>query len=163
MLGAIGLGAIGMWLRGTRPRHGVAVIDSAGLAVLFLALTFAVGAFSGALGQGGGGASGWGWELFVLLAGAALVGFAVTNREPGPGYLGGLVLLAFVLMAANSGDEPSLVGWPLVLLIVSLALLALALRPRPGAGAAQPVAAPPARDAPTTVVAPPPTGESPPA
>jgi hypothetical protein len=48
------------------------------------------------------------------------------------------VLLAFVFLAADSGDEPSLVGWPLVLLLVSLGLVALALRPRPGAAGPAP-------------------------
>lgn len=149
MLSAIGLGAAGMWLRGTRPRHGVAVINAAGLVVLALAVTFGLGSLLGALGGDSG--AGWGWELFMLVAGAALVGFAMANREPGPGYIGGFVLLAFVLLAADSGKSPSLVGWPLVLLVVAFALLALALRPQP------------AGDAPTTVVAPPPTGEPPPA
>lgn len=132
MFSAIALGGAGMSLRGRRPRHGVAVIDAAGLVVLALAVTFAIGAIAGIFG-GGGENPGWGWELFVLLAGVALVAFAMSNREPGPGYLGGIVLLAFVLMASDSGDEPSLVGWPLVLLPVSLAVLALALRPRAGA------------------------------
>jgi hypothetical protein len=130
MFSAIALGGAGMSLRGRRPRHGVAVIDAAGLVVLALAVTFLIGAIVGAFGGGGGVSSGWGWELFVLLAGIALVAFATSNREPGPGYLGGLVLLAFVLLAADSGDDPSLVGWPLVLLLVSLAVLALALRPK---------------------------------
>jgi hypothetical protein len=128
MLTAILLGAGGMAVRATRPRHGVALVNAAGLVTLGLALTFAVGAIASPFG--GGATAGWGWELFVLLVGAALVGFAVANKEPGPGYLGGVVLLAFVLMAANSGESPSLVGWPLVLLLVATALLALGLRPR---------------------------------
>jgi hypothetical protein len=137
MFSALALAAVGMSVRGRRPRHGVAVIDAAGLVVLALVVTFAVGSFF-LIFFGGGGSTpgsrpGWGWELFVLLAGAALVAFAVSNREPGPGYLGGVVLLAFAFLAADSEGEPSLVGWPLVLLLVALALLALALRPRPGA------------------------------
>jgi hypothetical protein len=128
MLTAILLGAGGMAVRATRPRHGVALVNAAGLVTLGLALTFAVGAIASPFG--GGATAGWGWELFVLLVGAALVGFAMANKEPGPGYLGGVVLLAFVLMAANSGESPSLVGWPLVLLLVATALLALGLRPR---------------------------------
>jgi hypothetical protein len=128
MLAAILLGAAGISVRGARPRHGVALINAAGLVTLGLAFTFAVGAIASPFGSGA--TAGWGWELFVLLVGAALVGFAVTNKEPGPGYLGAIVLLAFVLMAANSGESPSLVGWPLVLLVVAIALLALGLRPR---------------------------------
>ena len=134
MLGAIGLGGLGLALRGARPRHGVALIDVAGLVVLGLALTFAVeaviGAFSSAFGGGSSSGSGWGWELFVLLAGAALVWFAVSNREPGPGYLGALNLLAFTVLAAGTGKSPSFIGWPLVLFVVALAVLAFALRPR---------------------------------
>jgi hypothetical protein len=129
MFSAAALFGAGLSLRGRRPRHGVAVIDAAGLVVLALALTFLVGAIVGAFG-GGGDNPGWGWELFVLVAGAALGWFAVSNREPGPGYLTGFVLLAFVFLAADSGDEPSLVGWPLVLLLVSGGVLALGLRPR---------------------------------
>jgi hypothetical protein len=131
MFSAVALGGVGMSLRGRRPRHGVALIDAAGLVVLGLAVSFGVGAVLGALG--GGSDVGWGWELFMLLAGAALVAFAMSNREPGPGYLGGIVLLAFVLIASDSGEEASLIGWPLVLLVVAVALLAFALRPRPGA------------------------------
>lgn len=130
MFSAIALGGAGISLRGRRPRHGVVVVDAAGLAVLALAVTFFIGAIAGAFGGGGGENPGWGWELFVLLAGGALVAFAVSNREPGPGYVGGLVLLAFVFLAADSGDEPTLVGWPLVLLLVSGGALALALRPK---------------------------------
>jgi hypothetical protein len=130
LLAAILLGAVGMSVRASRPRHGVALINAAGLVTLGLAFTFALGvlALQGPDPFGAGGTAGWGWELFVLLVGAALVGFAVTNREPGPGYLGAVVLLAFVLMAANSGESPSLVGWPLVLLVVGIGLLAVALR-----------------------------------
>jgi hypothetical protein len=126
MLAAILLGAAGTATRDARPRHGVALVNAAGLVTLGLAHTFGAGAFAGV---GSGATAGWGWELFVLLVGAALVGFAMANKEPGPGYLGAAVLAAFALMAADSG-EPSLVGWPLVLLLVAIALLALGLRPR---------------------------------
>jgi hypothetical protein len=132
MLAAILLGAAGLAVRGTRVRHGVALINAAGLVTLGLALTFALGALLSPFGSGA--SAGWGWELFVLLVGAALVAFAMANKEPGPGYLGGINLVAFALMASNTGEPPSLVGWPLVLLVVSIAILALGLRPRPRTG-----------------------------
>jgi hypothetical protein len=140
MLAAILLGAGGMAVRSTRPRHGVALINAAGLVTLGLALTFAIGAIASPFGNGA--TAGWGWELFVLLVGAGLVAFAISNREPGPGYLGAVNLLAFVLMAANSGKSASLVGWPLWLLLVAIAILAIGLRSRPGPARA--AAAPPA-------------------
>jgi hypothetical protein len=155
MLAALALGAVGFTVREARPRHGVAIIDAAGLVVLGLAVTFAVQAVVGGFARAFGGGeevttSGWGWELFVLAAGAALVAYAVSEREPGPGYLGALNLFAFVLMAQSSGEEPSLIGWPLWLLLLALALLAVALRPRPAAGPAQgPPPPPPPSEAPT--------------
>jgi hypothetical protein len=154
LFSAVALGAIGLALRDTGPRHAVALIDAAGLVVLGLAFTFAVqavvGSVAGALGGGGSTASGWGWELFVLGAGIALVAYAVTERQPGPGYLGAFNLLAFVFMAFNSGESPSLIGWPLWLLIVAVALLVVALRPSAGAGAPRAPAPPPPGGAPGT-------------
>jgi hypothetical protein len=154
MLAALGLGALGISMRDLWPRQGVALIDAAGLAVLALALTFAVQAVVGSIaGAFGGGeaiaTSGWGWELFVLAAGGALVAYAVWQRAPGPGYLGAVNLFAFVLMAQNSGGEPSLVGWPLWLLILALAVLALGLRPRPEPGPPPAAPPPPPSEAPT--------------
>ena len=49
----------------------------------------------------------------MLLAGLALVAYAGGDREPGPGYLGVLVLVGFVIVAAL-GEDAS-VGWPLLL------------------------------------------------
>jgi hypothetical protein len=133
MLCSLALAAGAFVLRDRTRRHAVALVDVAGLAVLGLAFTFAISAFNGifAGGETTTGA-GLGWELFLLLAGVALVAYAALDREPGPGYLGAFALLAFVVLAAtpDEGDGPSLVGWPLVLLVLAIAGLAFALRPR---------------------------------
>jgi hypothetical protein len=79
--------------------------------------------------DGGGESAGWGWELIVIGAAFALILYAARERQAGPAYLGALNLLAFVLLAAAPGEDgPSLIGWPLVLLVVAGTLIAAALR-----------------------------------
>ena len=115
-------------LRDHRRRHAVALLNAAGLATLALAATFALRATVGPL-RGGGGA-GTGWELVLAAMGFALVAYAGVDREPGPGYLGVAVLAAFLLVAGPASfDGPSLIGWPLLLLLAGAAMLVVGLRP----------------------------------
>jgi hypothetical protein len=113
-------------------RESVYLIDAAGVAILLLGLTFigalfAVLAFVGAPGDPPGG----GWELVLLAAGLGLVAYAGVDREPGPAYLGTLILLLFVALAGIPGEGgASLWFWPLTLLLVGGVAVAAGLRPR---------------------------------
>ena len=54
----------------------------------------------------------------LLAGGAALIAYTAAFARSGPAYLGVANLFAFVLLAgAASDDGPSLVGWPLLLLL----------------------------------------------
>jgi hypothetical protein len=139
--------------RGERPRHAVQLVNAAGLAALALILSFA----GGLVPLSTGGRPGAWWEIVVIVAGLALAAYAIRERERGPGYLAFAVLLAFAVIAGVADPEgASLVGWPLLLLLVGGAALALGLRPAPR----RPVAPPPA-EAPTAVRPPPGPGEPP--
>jgi hypothetical protein len=149
--------------RGQRPRHGVQLVNAAGLAAIALALTFLFerlfGAIAGAFGGDVAGANGagTGWELVLVACGFGLVAYGAVDREAGPAYLGVAVLLLFAWIAGVPGrDGASLIGWPVLLLIGAGALLVAGLRPSrplpppPDAGAPPPP--PPTRlgDPPTT-------------
>jgi hypothetical protein len=119
-------------------RAGTMLIVAAGLSVIAgyyttgLALIFS---------EGDSGL-GWGWELITLLEGSALAAYAALRLEPGPGYLAFFVLLLFGSTAAVVGgavsfgddlesfDEPSvsLIGWPLVLAILTVVAAFLGMR-----------------------------------
>jgi hypothetical protein len=136
LLAAAGLAAASVAVGAARERHGTALVNTAGIAVFGLALTFAAEALVSALSSAftGGGAettAGWGWELVILAGGLGLLAYAVLRREPGPGYLAAVNLLAFALISAQTEDGPSLLGWPLVLLLISLGLLLAGLRRAP--------------------------------
>ncbi|HEU4974813.1 MAG TPA: hypothetical protein VFT50_06950 [Baekduia sp.] len=122
------IGALGQ--RDRHPRHGVALVDAAGVAVVLIGLTLVAEAFGAilvaGLTDGGDPASAaWGWQLLLLGAGFGLIAYSGVDRERGPAWLGLLSLAIFVLLAADGG----FVGWPLVLLVVAAALLAVGLRP----------------------------------
>jgi hypothetical protein len=127
---------------GGRPRQSAVLADAAGIAAiglgalltieLFVSLfgSIATSIFSGE--EGTSATVPWGWELFELLAGLALLWFAARDREPGPAYFGGIVLTFFLLGAiVKIEDNPSITGWPLALLIMGSVILAVTLRPRP--------------------------------
>jgi hypothetical protein len=126
---------------GSWRRHAVQLVNAAGIATLALAASFVIDAL-GALFAPGGAAvqAAWGWELFLLIAGCALLAYAAVDHEPGPGYLGFAVLLAFALLVAQPDEKPSLIGWPIFLLLVGGLAVAAGLRPlrplppEPGAG-----------------------------
>lgn len=150
---ALGTGALR--LRDTERRHAVSLIDVVGLGALGLAALNAVSLIGADLlvgfGEGGGSSrsAGTGWEIVLLLVGCGLVAYAAVDREPGPGYLGAFVLLAFVLTAAGGG---SLVGWPIILVLIGGAALVAGLRPTTPAPPPPDAGSPPA----PTVSMPPP-------
>ena len=148
LIGAFVLASLNQ--RGARPRHGVQLVNAAGLAAVVLGLTFAFDlVFSGLSSVFGGGPErqgvGAGWELFMLACGFGLIAYSAVDREAGPAYLGVLVLALFVGIAApRSADGASLIGWPIVLLLMAGGMLAIGLRPSrplpppPDAGAPPP-------------------------
>jgi hypothetical protein len=143
------IGAVGQ--RDRHLRHGVALIDAAGTAVLSIGLTFAVAEvaqrLTGAVADDSFGARdeyqvhvfgnslsasvGWGWELLILAAGFGLIAYSSVDRQPGPAYLGVLNLIVFAVMTSlgTSAANATLIGWPLVLVIAAVLLLAIGLRP----------------------------------
>jgi hypothetical protein len=135
LLLVLGFALASLSQRGTRPRHGVQFVNAAGLAAVVLGLTFALdlifGGFTSVLGGGPERHGvGTGWELFLLACGFGLVAYSAVDRESGPAYLGVLVLALFVGIAApRSADGASLIGWPIVLLLLAGGMLAIGLRP----------------------------------
>jgi hypothetical protein len=141
LLIAAGFGAFGAMQGGGERHHGVGFVNAAGVALFILALTFLDQIFFGiavdvAVGPSEVGGVGVGWELAVLGGGALLIAYSVATAQAGPGYLGVLNLAAFVILAFAPGDDgPSLIGWPLVLILVTIGLFALARgNGTPGAG-----------------------------
>jgi len=158
LLLAIGFTLAALGQRAARPREAVYLVDAAGVAILLLGLTF-LGALITPLTFLGapGGAPGGGWKLILVAAGFGLVAYAAVDREPGPAYVGALILLLFVGLVGLPGEDgASLWFWPLAMLLLGGAAIAAGLRPlRPlppeppsGAGPpAEPVPGPGARGA----------------
>jgi hypothetical protein len=124
-------GAFAIGQRDRRLRHGVALIDAAGLAVLAVALTFlAEGTIFGFL-EDAAPHAGWGWELLILAAGFGLIAYSSADRQPGPAYLGVLALASFALIDSGvvAHEDASFAGWPLVLGAGAAVLLLIGLRP----------------------------------
>lgn len=134
----VALFAAGAMLPG---RTGTMLVAAAGIIVIAGYYTFGFGLLFGAAEN-----LGWGWELITLLQGIALAAYAATQLERGPGYLAFFVLLLFASTAAIVGDgvsgsliidgeeipsdepEASLIGWPIALLIATVAAAAAGLR-----------------------------------
>lgn len=132
LMAVFGIAAIGQ--RDRRPRHGVALIDAAGLAVLAIAVSFVVAqGFFVTFGNGERPPPGvaWGWELLIVAVGFGLIAYSSVDRQPGPAYLGVLNLIAFTAITSLevSADDATLLGWPLVLAGAAVFLLAVGLRP----------------------------------
>ncbi|MDO8213440.1 hypothetical protein [Conexibacter sp. CPCC 206217] len=152
-------------LRDRHRRESVYLIDAAGVAILVLGITFIGELLFGAVLSFGSDellnrAAGPGvlWKVALLASGLGLVAFAGVDNESGPGYLGALILLIFVLLVGAPGEGgPSLWFWPLVLLLIGAAMIAAGLRPR------QPLPPEPARGDPAPVVPAPVPSTSPPA
>jgi hypothetical protein len=73
------------------------------------------------------------WEVVLLAVSVAAVGYGAWAGARGPTYVGGIGLFSFLLIAGSdlndSTPEGSIVGWPLVLVIVGLAAFAASLVP----------------------------------
>jgi peptidoglycan/LPS O-acetylase OafA/YrhL len=126
LVGVYGVLAIGQ--RDRRLRHGVALIDAAGLAVLAIGLSFVANGFSA---DSRAADVAWGWELLILAAGFGLIAYSSVDRQPGPAYLGVLNLLLFAAITSLgvSAGGATLWGWPTALALAATALLAIGLRP----------------------------------
>jgi hypothetical protein len=157
---AFGAGAVR--LRDGRRRHAVQLVNAAGVVTLALAVTLLAGAIAASAlsGLGNGvlfGASvnaAFGWKLYLLAVGFGLVAYAGVDSEPGPAYIGVVVLLAFAVMVGiNLSGRGSLVGWPLFLLVIGAAGLVIGLRPR------RPLPPPPSSEPAPTVPLHPPSSE----
>ena len=109
--------------------RAVAYVNGAGLALLALAVSFIGFSLAGIGDSGISFDAGWGWELMILTGAFALLLFSAHELQSGPGYLGVANLFAFVLLASAPGDDgPSLIGWPLVLIVLSAAALGSVFR-----------------------------------
>jgi hypothetical protein len=130
------------YLREHHHRHAVMLVDAAGLALLALGASFApvfarpvfvtvdgtptdTGVF-----QPLAFSAGFGWEVVLLLGAFGLIAFAAADDEAGPGYLGAALLGLAIVILATPDDAATLVGWPLLLLIVGIAGVVFGLRPR---------------------------------
>jgi hypothetical protein len=136
---ALSYTAAALGLRERHRRHSVQFVNAAGLVTAALALTYAKAVVvEGAIGWAGLGGltpsaaiAPFGWKLYLLAAGLGLVAYACVDREPGPAYIGAIVLIAFgVLVGLPTSSRGSLVGWPLLLLVIGGAAVAIGLRPR---------------------------------
>ncbi|WCB93249.1 hypothetical protein DSM104299_01956 [Baekduia alba] len=139
-----GFAAIGQ--RDRRLRHGVALIDAAGLSVLAISgsfILFPLFIDFGSADHVTGVA--WGWELLTVAAGFGLIAYSSVDRQPGPAYLGVLNLIFFAIITSLgvSAAGATLVGWPIALALAATALLVIGLRPT------TPAPPPPDVDAPT--------------
>jgi hypothetical protein len=104
--------------------------------------------------QGSSGV-GFGWKLFLLAVGFGLIAYGAVDREPGPGYIGAAVVLAFVVLVGSpSTNHGSLVGWPLFLLVIGAIGLGVGLRPRQPLPPPPPSAQDPTEAAPTVPLRP---------
>lgn len=117
-------------VRDRRPRAAAMLAVAGGTATLAIAGTFLLDAVPallfGVLDDLERPDPGTGWLLLLLGTGFGLCALSGVERQPGPGYVGVLNLVAFVALAADDG---SLLGWPLLLAIAAAALLAAGLRP----------------------------------
>jgi hypothetical protein len=138
-------GFLALGQRDRRPRHGVALIDAAGLSVVLIAATFVVTSIFGDAGdiEPITGVA-WGWELLIVAAGFGLIAYSSVDRQPGPAYLGVINLMAFAVITSLgvTREGATLLGWPIALALAAAALLAVGLRPT------TPAPPPPDADAP---------------
>ncbi|HEV2820730.1 MAG TPA: hypothetical protein VGW11_09505 [Solirubrobacteraceae bacterium] len=115
----------------TRDRHrhhAVSFVEAGGLALVAVGATLAAERLPefapvGPLAQG----TGAGWEAVLLLGGWALLAYAAVDRERGPAWLG-VVVLALFTGLAGTGEDASLLWWPVILLALGAAIVAFGLR-----------------------------------
>jgi hypothetical protein len=126
---AVAYAAVAALLLQSRYRHAVQHVSAAGLAVTGLVLLSFGDIFASAFGAafiGDGGSDisfngPTGWELIGVLASAAVIAFAVVRREPGPGWIGVIALSAATGLASFPDTDASLIGWPVVFIVLALA------------------------------------------
>lgn len=147
-------------------RHAVSLVDAVGFVMIAVGGTLVVDLIINVIGLGffGGEADApeggpLGWELVLLAFGFGLIAYGCVDRERVPPVLGVAILgLFFVLTVIPGEDGPSLIGWPIVLLLLAGALLATGLRPRQELPPEPPVppapTSPPPPTAPTAVAEP---------
>jgi len=132
LLLTLGLAVGAVRLRDGQRRHAVALVNAAGLLTLALALSYLVAlavTVVPSVGSHRGGAP-FGWKLFILAMGFGLIAYAGADREPGPAYIGVVLLLAFALLVGSPPvNGSSLIGWPLFLLALGVVGLVIGLRP----------------------------------
>jgi hypothetical protein len=131
LLLTLGLAAGAVRLRDGQRRHAVALVNAAGIVTLALALSYLIALTVTVvpLGSHHGGAP-FGWKLFILAMGFGLVAYAGADREPGPAYIGVVLLLVFALLVGIPAvNGSSLIGWPLFLLALGVVGLVIGLRP----------------------------------
>jgi peptidoglycan/LPS O-acetylase OafA/YrhL len=131
--------AAAAWAVRDRWRHRDVLVDAAGLSI------FAISWLSGGFFfLGGGEGLPDAWEAVLVVGGLCLVAYAALTRAPGPAVIGIFVLFFFAMTVAvqvvagdfegSAGgieeDGPSLVGWPIILLVGALAALAYGLTRR---------------------------------
>jgi hypothetical protein len=154
----IGFAVGAVVVRGARGRlHSAQFVNAAGFTLLALGFTFATGAFNrfSSVSQD---APGFGWKLVLIVGALAILGYALVDRARGPGYVGFFALLIAVVVISRPKvpGEGSIVGWPLIFLLLAGAALALGLMPRGprgGDGAGVPAVPPPEGGQPPTFVA----------
>lgn len=146
-----------MW-HDRRRRRAVALVNAAGVLTIVLALllvfttiaSYVSSRVSGVSSSGLALASSasFGWKLYLLVIGFGLIAYAAVDREPGPAYLGVLVLSSFAgLVSGSLSGRGSLLFWPLFLLVLGVGAIAFGLRPR------SPLPPPPATGPPGDAVA----------
>lgn len=130
---AVGFAFGSLRLRESHRRESVYLVDAAGLAIIAIALAALPGsssAFAGNVITPLGGLGTW-WEIVLLCTAFGLAAYSGVDRERGPGFLAVLALVIFVVLAGHAAPAgASLVGWPLLLLIIGGIALVAGLRPR---------------------------------
>jgi len=123
-------------LRDGHRRESVYLVDAAGLAVIAIALTALTALRRYSYAPAGDaitplGDLGTWWEIVLLGAAFGLAAYSGVDRERGPGFLAALALAVFVVLAGRAAPAgASLIGWPLLLLLVGGIAVVAGLRPR---------------------------------
>ncbi|MEA2143704.1 MAG: hypothetical protein QOI64_2134 [Solirubrobacteraceae bacterium] len=149
-------------LRAAGRAQGAELITVAGI-VAVLAGLLSLSGLTGGINplDSGGDRPSETWNVFILVVSIALIAYGTTSPVRGPSYVGAIGLASFVGLAGsnvvalskgNADDVHKLAGWPLVLLVLGIAVLAatvlLPRRPAGGPTAAPPVTSPPPGGAP---------------
>lgn len=147
VLGMIAFYALAAYrLRSSAPDHSTQFINVTAIATLSLVgltiyggvwAAYAPGPFSG-LGETFQDLLGWQIVIGLIVLGLLL--YALITRERGPAFLAGINLIVFGLVVGPSkasndfadalGEPATLMGWPLILAIVTALAFTVALRPK---------------------------------